>query len=120
VIDSSLTTTYTWNAGPCATPDNEYNMCLGHATLKFKVTGPDQMTGTYTKVWYTTDAGGPAPDTLFVDDTIVAGKSFTVKRHDAHTLITSGTGGDDGPGNPYLCDDYAEQHNDSEYQLCGV
>jgi hypothetical protein len=119
VIDNSLTTTFSSNAGPCPTPDNEYMMCNENITIVFKVTGPDVMTGTYTKVWYTTTEGDPAPDGLVTDPSIAAGKTFTVKRNDEHTLITyDGTGS--RPGNPYLCDAYAEAHNDSTYQLCGA
>jgi hypothetical protein len=125
VIDSSLTTTFSSNAGPCPKPDNEFNMCDEHVTIKFEVTGPDVMTGTYTKLWYTSEDGGSVPDDIYTEDGRTAGKTFTVKRNpdlpgDEHTLITyDGTGV--RPGNPYLCDDYASQRNNTpKYQLCGA
>lgn len=118
MINKDGTGTYTWNAGPCTDSSGQDQMCQGNASLRFKVNG-DSMTGTYTKVWYTAD-GKPAP-AGFSDDpnNRMAGGTFTMKRNDPHTLITSdGTGS--RPGNPYLCDDYAENHNDSTYQLCGA
>jgi len=125
VIDDSRTTTFSSNAGPCPMPDNEYMMCDMHVTISFKVTGKDVMTGTYTKVWYTTDDDRPAPDNIYREPGITAGKTFTVKRNDdlpgdLHTLKTyNGTGS--RPGNPYLCDGYALQRNNTpKYQLCGA
>lgn len=117
-IKKDGTGTYTWNAGPCTDSSGQEQMCLGNASLRFKVNG-DSMTGTYTKVWYTAD-DKPAP-AGFSDDpnNRKAGGTFTMKRNDPHTLITSdGTGS--RPGNPYLCDGYAENHNDSTYMLCGA
>lgn len=120
VIDDSLTTTFSSNNGPCPRPDNDAVMCERSVTIKFKVTSKDTLTGTYTKVWYTASDGGSVPSTNYVEKGIAPGKTFTVKRHDEHTLETfDGTGL--RPGNPYLCDTYAEQHNNTpKYQLCGA
>jgi hypothetical protein len=120
VIKSDGTGTYSWNAGPCPTETNQFEMCQGNAALRFTVTGAG-MTGTYAKVWYTRNSDGGSTPGGFpgADPSRVAGKTFTIKRNDPHTLITSdGTGS--RPGNPYLCDAYAEAHNNSTYMLCGA
>ncbi|HKX23737.1 MAG TPA: hypothetical protein VJM46_00720 [Candidatus Saccharimonadales bacterium] len=119
-IKKDGTGSYTWNAGPCTDSIEETRMCQGNADLTFKINGDGKsMTGTYSRVWYTSD-GRPAPpdfDSPYQDR--MQGMTFTVKRNDEHTLITAdGTGS--RPGNPYLCDAYAGAHNDSEYQLCGA
>lgn len=119
VIKPNGTGVYTWNAGPCATAANEFDMCTGNVTIKFKTTSASQMTGTYTNVWYTNASGSAAPDNVSTDPAVSEGKTFTIKRHDQHTLITN-AGDDDGPGNPYFCDNYAMAHNDSTYALCGA
>ena len=119
VINKDGTGTYTWNAGPCTQSLNETRMCQGHASLAFKVEGGSSMTGTYSRVWYTNDSQPAPSDFSSGDDSRMAGKTFTIKGNDKHTLIT-GDGTGSRPGNPYLCDNYAEQHNDSEYQLCGA
>lgn len=123
VIDSTLTTTYGSNAGPCG-PDDSL-MCSRYATIKLKVLDKNTLGGTYTKVWYETQTGAPAPADIYKDPTIQPGKTFTITRNpdmpgDEHTLKTfDGTGA--RPGNPYLCDTYAIKRNDTEkYQLCGA
>jgi hypothetical protein len=120
-INKDGTGSYSWNAGPCTQSLDETRMCQGNAMVRFKVTSNSQMTGTYAKVWYATSDGSPLPsDFSGADPALTAGKTFTVKRNDQHTLITSASGGDNGPGNPYLCDEYAEMHNATTYQLCGA
>lgn len=119
IIKQDSTGSYTWNAGPCPTPGNEYNMCTGNAEISFKVNG-ESLVGTYRGVWFTTADGSAAPSD-HASDGPKPGTSFTLKRNDPHTLISSGSGGDDGPGNPYLCDEYAMQRNNTpEYNLCGA
>ncbi len=117
-INKDGTGTYSWNAGPCTDTAGQDQMCQGNASLRFTVNG-DTMTGTYVKVWFAAD-GKPAPAGFDGGyNGRMEGKTFTMRRNDEHTLITSnGTG--DRPGNPYLCDDYAENHNDSTYTLCGA
>lgn len=120
-IKKDGTGTYSWNAGPCTDSLDETRMCQGNAALTFKINGDGKsMTGTYSRVWYTSD-GQPAPsdfDSPYQDR--LEGMTFTVRRNDDHTLITEdGTGS--RPGNPYLCDAYAGARNNTpEYQLCGA
>ncbi|WP_409492827.1 hypothetical protein [Amycolatopsis sp. cmx-11-12] len=81
-------------------------------------------TGTYTKIWYTDSGGNTVTNYAYADSSFQAGQSFTLKRNDEHTLIASRGSADDpdGPGNPYLCDAYAMQHNvgGEPYDICGA
>ncbi len=122
VIDSKLTTTYGSNDGPCG---SDGSLCNRFVTVKFNVLDKNTLSGTYTKVWYQTWKGAPAPADVYKDPTIQPGKTFTITRNpdmpgDTHTLKTfDGTGA--RPGNPYLCDGFAESQNNTEkYQLCGA
>lgn len=110
-----------WNAGPCTSSMSETRQCGGNATIAFTA-GPDEtLLGIIVEVWYTTD-NEPVTDYEYADSGYLTGETFTLARNDEHTLISSGGGPDDpdGPGNPYLCDEYAMQHNDSTYDLCGA
>ncbi len=114
-----------WNAGPCDSATSSVSrMCSGNATVKFTSTGAEQLTGTYTKVWYTDSGGNTVTNYAYASSESQPGQRFTLKRNDEHTLIASGGSADDpdGPGNPYLCDAYAIQHNvgGEKYDICGA
>lgn len=116
-----------WNAGPCESATASMSqLCSGNATIKFQPGQNGQITGTYTKVWYTDSGGHTMPSSgSYVSTDIEVNGTFWMKRNDPHTLITGGsnTGDSNGPGNPYFCDEYAAQHNtggSSQYGICGA
>jgi hypothetical protein len=123
-LSDNGTFTYDWNAGPCLDSfATEVPMCQGHATATLVPGAGGRFDGTWTRVWYTTwDGDEPPAGFAAPEEGIEVGQKFWLKRNDAHTLITGGGTASDpnGPGNPYLCDDYAVNHNDSTYQLCGA
>lgn len=114
-----------WNAGPCESSTASVSqLCSGNATIKF-TSGPNgTLRGTYTKVWYTDSGGNTITNYPYASSGYQVGQGFTLKRNDPHTLIASGGSADDpdGPGNPYLCDQYAMARNvgGSPYSICGA
>jgi hypothetical protein len=97
-------------------------MCTGYATLTFKPGVNGRLNGTYKKVWYTDRNGQAANNYEAAALSSQAGESFWLVRNDPHTLLAGGGSATDpdGPGNPYLCDSYAANHNATTYQLCGA
>src|SRR6476469_2447790 len=121
-INADGTGLLTWNGGPCTSSTSETRRCSGNATIAFTAGVGETLQGSFVEVWYTTDDGSPVTDYEYSDSGYLPAETFTLARNDEHTLISSGGGPDDpdGPGNPYLCDEYAMQHNDGTYDLCGA
>lgn len=115
VIKADATGAYTWNAGPCTVPTKELDLCSGHATISFKTTSAAEMAGTYKRVWYTAGDDTEVTDKDVVDPEVQAGRTFTIKRNDTHSLIVSA-----GSATSYLCDRYARTHTNEGYSICGA
>lgn len=118
VINADGTADLTFNAGPCldAIDDPNTPMCNGRASVRLTPNSDGSLSGTYTKVWYETWSGSPPPAGFTPPADMHVGQRFVLSHRDAHTLIVTG----DGPGNPVLCDAYAEAHNASTYRVCGA
>jgi hypothetical protein len=118
--------TLQWNAGPCTTSLSEQRFCAGNATIKFQRGSQGRLVGEYTKVWYVDEDGQTITDYESAGEDYQVGQGFWLAPNTddsaGHTLIAGGGTADDpdGPGNPYLCDEYAMSHNGSTYQLCGA
>lgn len=109
---------FQWNHGPC-NPGNQDKLviCQGYAQISFTVDQNWVLHGRYDKEWLTARFEGQElpPDT---DTTpILTGQTFELRHHaDSHVLISQSG---EGPGNPYLCDDYArEMSDDPLYHEC--
>lgn len=114
-----------WNAGPCTSSLTETRMCSGVAAVNLTPGANGRMDGIYTKVWYVDWEGQPADGHGNADGDPKVGQRFWLAKNSAdksgHTLITGGSAENPyGPGNPYLCDNYAADHYAAIYQICGA
>lgn len=122
VIRPDGTGDLTWNGGPCQDPNavEDVSLCEGHSHVTFTPTGDGRLMGTYGAVSFTAnDTGKPKPPPP--GEWPSGGQTFYLRHYEKdHNLLVSSNGTGTRPGNPYFCDQYAENHNDSTYQLCGA
>ena len=125
VIRRNGTGDLTWNGGPCSNSDDLEQdlaspLCEGHSQVTFTLTGNGRLQGTYGPVSFTSNDTGesmPPPP----GDWPSGGQTFYLRHYENDTnLLVSSNGTGTRPGNPYFCSLYAENHNDSTYQLCGA
>lgn len=115
-INSDGSATQSWNEGPCYDSiDNPSPMCEGFAAIRFTPNADGTLTGRITSVWYKTWEGKTPPADFKPTSSFHTGESFRLSHKEAHLLSVDWP---DGPG--VFCDRYAENHNDSTYQICGA